>query len=400
MGSKTIILGALTVVLGVSYQTILKDWLYLNFGIGRIHTHLEDYPYTCRRLEHPLLSACEDLFLDYEGRAVYAACSTVESRRGWIPGGNHFNVSQRTLEDHVSVLKIDEPGADGLYGLHQLEITGGYKGVDNHNSIDVHGFDVEILPDSRRRFWMINHRPPVDESGNFLDATKLGANSTVEVFDLVPGSKNLEFVKTFANPIINTPNNIAATRDGGFVFTNDHSAKTGLIRSLTEIIGGGNTAMCESDNQCHSGPSNRFPNGIVQGKDGLYYVASSITGKISVYFLEANHTFTRIDEIDLRIHIDNLSVDANGDILAVGFPDVRKVRKSLEDPTVYAPTTAFRIRKLDTEDGGWKYVVTKILEDIDAKVLSAATSVVHDPKTGQLFFACLTAPFVVVCEEA
>ncbi|CAD6446020.1 64a09973-e2d6-4bbb-8aa8-b92e3e829c5b [Sclerotinia trifoliorum] len=399
MGSKTITLGVLTLVLGVFYQTILKDWLYLNFGIGRTYTHLEDYHYKCRRLEHPLLSACEDLFLDYEGRAVYAACSTVESRRGWIPGGNHYNVSQRTLEDHVSVLKIDEPGEDGFYGLHQLEITGGYKGVDHHNSIDVHGFDVEILPDSRRRFWMINHRPPVDESENFLDATKLGANSTVEVFDLVPGSKNLEFVKTVANPIINTPNNIAATGDGGFVFSNDHPAKTGFIRSLVKMIGGGNIAMCEPDNKCHSGPSNRFPNGIVQGQDGLYYVASSMKGKISVYSLEANHTFTHIDEIDLRTVIDNLSVDANGDILAAGFLDVRKVHKSLVDPTVGAPSAAFRIRKLDTEDGGWKYVVTKILEDIDAKVLSAATSVVHDPKTGQLFFGCLTAPFIVVCEK-
>lgn len=148
--------------------------------------------------------------------------------------GNLYNASKRTLEDHVSVLKIDEPGEDGLYGLHKLEITGGYRGVDNYNSIDVHGFDIEHLPDSRLRFWMINHRPPIDESGNFLDATTLGANSTVEVFDLAPGSTQLEFVKTVVNPIIETPNNIAATGDGGFVFTNDHSTKTpGLVSKLT-----------------------------------------------------------------------------------------------------------------------------------------------------------------------
>ncbi|KAJ8058980.1 hypothetical protein OCU04_011963 [Sclerotinia nivalis] len=314
--------------------------------------------------------------------------------------GNLHNVSKRTSEDHVSVLKIDEPGEDGLYGLHQLEITGGYKGVDNHKSIDVHGFDIEFLPDSRLRFWMINHRPPVDESGNFLDATNLGANSTVEVFDLVPGSRNLEFVKTVANPIIKTPNNIAATRDGGFVITNDHSTKTGLIRSLSMIIGGGNIAMCGSDNQCHGGPSNRFPNGIVRGQDGLYYVASTIKGKISVYSLESNHTFTQIDEIDLHMPLDNLSVDANGDILAAGLPDVLKVFKSLDDPTVSVPATAFRIRKFDTENGGWRYVVTKILEDIEAKVLSVTTSVVHDLKTGRLFFGSIIAPFVVVCEKA
>lgn len=85
MGSKTIILGVLTVLSGVLYQTILKDWLYLNFGVGRIHNVLEDYPFTCRRLEHPLLESCEDLFLDHEDRTLYAACSTVTSRKGWGP---------------------------------------------------------------------------------------------------------------------------------------------------------------------------------------------------------------------------------------------------------------------------------------------------------------------------
>ncbi|KAF7926666.1 uncharacterized protein EAE97_010175 [Botrytis byssoidea] len=400
MGSKTIILGALTVLSAVLYQTILKDWLYLNFGVGRTHNKLEDYPFTCRRVEHPLLESCEDLFLDHEDRTLYAACSTIASRRGWGPGGNLYNISQRTLEDHVSVLKIDEPGEDGLYGLHTLEVSGEYQGVDSHKSIDVHGFDVEFLSDSRLRFWMINHRPAIDESGNFLDATKVGANSTVEVFDLVPGSKKLEFVKTVANPIIKTPNNIAATGDGGFVFTNDHSTKTGLLRSLDMFFGGGNIAVCGSDNQCHSGPSNRIPNGIVRGQDGLFYVASTLRGKVFVYALEANNTFTQIDEIDLQMPLDNLSVDANGDILAAAFPDVLKLVKAMDDSTINVPATAFRIRKFDTEDGGWRYVVTKVLEDIQTSVLSAATSVVHDPKTGRLFFGSLTTSFVVVCDRA
>ncbi|ESZ95425.1 hypothetical protein SBOR_4166 [Sclerotinia borealis F-4128] len=386
---------SLTVLFGVFYQTILKDWLYLNFGIGRVHNRIEDFPYTCRRLEHPLLSSCEDLFLDHEDRTLYAACSTVESRRGWSPGGDLYNVSKRTLKDHVSVLNIDEPEDDGLYGLYQLEITGGYKGVDSHNSLDVHGFDVEYMPDSRLRFWMINHRPPVDESGNFLDAATLGANSTVEVFDLAPGSTKLEYVKTIADPIIQTPNGIAATRDGGILFLT-----YAQIRSLDMVIGGGNIAMCGFDNQCYSGPSNRFPNGIVQGQDGLYYVASSIRGKVTVYSLETNHTLTQVDEIDLHMPLDNLSVDANGDILAAGFPDILKLIKSVTEPTVNVPSTAFRIRKFDAADGGWKYVVTKILEDIEAKVLSASTSVAHDPKTGRLFFGAITAPFVVVCDKS
>lgn len=157
--------------------------------------------------------------------------------------------------------------------------------------------------------------------------------------------------------------------------------------------------MCGSDNQCHSGPSNRFPNGIVRGQDGFYYVASTIRGKVSVYALDSNNKFTQIDEIDLKMPLDNLSIDANGDILAAAFPDVVKAVKSSHNSTIGVPATAFRIRKFDIEDGGWRYVVTKVLEDIEASVLSGVTSVVHDPKTGRLFLGSITAPFIIVCDR-
>lgn len=164
------------------------------------------------------------------------------------------------------------------------------------------------------------------------------------------------------------------------------------------VLGSGNIASCGPDNQCHPGPSNRFPNGIVQGQDGLYYVASSVKGTISIYSLTHDSTLTQIDEIHVLMPLDNLSVDSNGDIFAVGFPDVVKLLKAIEDTGVSAPSTAFRIRRFDTEDEGSRYVVTKILEDIEAKFLHAATTVVHDPKTGSLFFGGVVAPYLVMCE--
>jgi hypothetical protein len=54
---------------------------------------------------------------------------------------------------------------------------------------------------------MINHRPPVNEAGNFLDASKVGANSTIEVFEHVTGSKELDYVKTIWSESVYTPNN-------------------------------------------------------------------------------------------------------------------------------------------------------------------------------------------------
>ena len=130
----------------------------------------------------------------------------------------------------MSVLHIDSPGADGLFGLHQLEITGNYRASSGGREIDILGIDIESLPDNRLRFWIVNNGISMDLAGVPRDATKAGANSTIEEFHLTRGSKQLEFVKTFYTDAIQTPNSVAATGDGGFVFTNDHGDyKTGAV---------------------------------------------------------------------------------------------------------------------------------------------------------------------------
>lgn len=142
-----------------------------------------------------------------------------------------LNVSgRRPGGDYVSVLDIDEPGADGLFGVRQLKRRG-YVGATGDGSLDLHGFDVEVVDGgSRLRFWMINHRPPVDGAGRYLDAGKVGANSTVEVFDVERGGEEvMVHVRTIASGVVATLNKLAATGDGGFVVTNDHSHKGLLI---------------------------------------------------------------------------------------------------------------------------------------------------------------------------
>lgn len=138
---------------------------------------------------------------------------------------NLFNASARTGSGHVAALAIDTPGSDGLYGVRALEFTGAVS------SVDVLGFDVEILADGRRRFWMINIRPPIDPvSGEPVDAAKYGANGTVEVFELSENGRSLEYVKTVADEAaVVSPNSIAALGDGEILITNDHNGKSTFV---------------------------------------------------------------------------------------------------------------------------------------------------------------------------
>jgi hypothetical protein len=137
---------------------------------------------------------------------------------------SRFNYSGRTKGgDSIIALNVDEPGQDGLFGLRRLEQTG-YSGAIGDKTLDLHGFDVEIDEDKQiLRFWMINHRPPVDIKGKLLDGSKFGANSTIEVFELRRGQQLMKHLKTITHDAIKTPNGLVLTGKDEFVITNDKS---------------------------------------------------------------------------------------------------------------------------------------------------------------------------------
>jgi hypothetical protein len=79
-------IGLAVVLCAFFYQWYLKDLLFVTMGIGRTLQSIDDFPYTCRRLRHERLEGCEDLWLDDEGRVLYAACSGSVARSQWNQG--------------------------------------------------------------------------------------------------------------------------------------------------------------------------------------------------------------------------------------------------------------------------------------------------------------------------
>lgn len=151
-----------------------------------------------------------------------------------------------------------------------------------------------------------------------------------------------------------------------------------------------------------------FPNGLVRGLDGLIYVPSSVNGRIGVYSLSST-VLTKIDEIEVGMPIDNLSVDANGDIFAAAFPDGLGLVEEVKNAAgALLPSTVWQIRKVSSEhdrdrkgkgSGASNYRVWKVLEDKERKVLPSATTVaVHDVKTGRIFLGGVISEHMTVCE--
>lgn len=87
MSGVTLKLTAVLIVgLGVLlYQMQLPRMISLGLGLAQTGAPLSTYPYTCRRLYHERLKACEDMWLSEATRQLFLACSEPLSRSLWAP---------------------------------------------------------------------------------------------------------------------------------------------------------------------------------------------------------------------------------------------------------------------------------------------------------------------------
>ena len=131
-------------------------------------------------------------------------------------------------------LDIDQPGDDGLFNLRAIKPLG-YTGATGDNSLDLLGLDAQILDADTVHFYFVNQRPPVDAAQNILDSSALGANSTIEVFEMKKGEDQMRHLRTIWSPAVWTPNRIAALGNGTLLVTNDHSVKVGLVSDPSDV---------------------------------------------------------------------------------------------------------------------------------------------------------------------
>ncbi|KAK8024378.1 hypothetical protein PG993_012444 [Apiospora rasikravindrae] len=418
-----LILGVIAVLLASLYQSNVHFVLYtgvrLYFGVGHTLEPLTAFPaYRCRRIEDERLQACEDMWLSEATRQLFLACSDPKGRQQWSPklsvtnhvalkeantkdgavlSGAIFNASGRSLTDHIAVLNIDEPeGVDGAGFRTRVLGTPGYPGTHGDgtlNLVGMSGHDGDSADGGEVRLWLIDAKPSVDLATGrvFEDQTAAGGNQTVEVFRAIGGRQAtaLEHLESFWDPLIMTPNRIAAVGDetNAFWVTNDlgHS-QSRWKRNLSPFFSQGSVAHCSSksknDNSqtsCHAAiPSGlSWPNGLVHNRhDGLLYVPSSMLGKVDIYAPTTAQNgspllpMKKVDTVDVGYAIDNLMVDKHGDVWAAVFPVAKKL----------GAAGGTRLRRCWRM--GW------------GEVLPMATSVVHDATTGRVI-----SPFIAVCDK-
>ena len=331
----------------------------------------------------------------------------MDERLTWLFSTGRLNASGRGEGDRIIALDIDKPiGA----GFEYREIpTPDYTGTNGDGRLHLVGLSGIDREDNTVDLFLVNNRPSINATtGSLADQAQVGGNSTIESFRINSQAETVQHVKTFADEQIATPNNIAANADGSFYFTNDHGLhRAGWRHDYSPTLKDGNVGFCSASGECKSVAGGyAFPNGLAFGADGLLYVPSTAGGNVVVYEPgKISGALTKVDTVKITYPLDNLNLDANGDLWVPGLPKLHQTLATFNDPMGAAdpPSTIFRIRKRRAlpgpgdDEGG--YEVEKVLEDSEGAVLPGATVAVHDVKTGRLFVGGVVSPFISVCER-
>ncbi|KAG9228325.1 hypothetical protein BJ875DRAFT_250164 [Amylocarpus encephaloides] len=398
------------VFFAILYQFLVKDFLFEVLGYARKTSSVHEYSrYECEKVDELGLEGCEDMWLHHKTGFLYMACSDSASRQQWLPAIGHLNASGRGLKDRIAVLDTRGPGR--LAARIQWLSIENFSGINGDATLNLQGFDIRADKHTNTlRILLINHRPPISETtGELLDASKLGANSTIELFQTTVGGSSMRHVRTYSNEVIQTPNRVAWINEHSFVFTNDHSSKVGRTRVLELALGGGSVGYCDG-HRCNIAYSSGLngPNGLVRGLDGLIYVPNTVGRKIQVLSLSEDHKLQNLYEIANLLPLDNLSVDENGNIFAAAFPKLYKWSQFTTDAfNVHPPSTVLKIsragkpyrrdRQLDSaKQHNGDFIVEKVLED-NSGILPGSTVAVHDSQTGKIFLGSVLSPFITIC---
>lgn len=146
---------------------------------------------------------------------------------------------KRSLNDAVIVADIDKPHGD--FFVTRVLSTQGYEGISGDNKrMYLHGIDGldGQSEDGKPKISiaLINHRASVDAvTGKVLDASAVGGNSTVEIFETGPDATELRHVQTYAQPNITVPNRATFAGDdvdAGIYVTNESKAKVGFVSTI------------------------------------------------------------------------------------------------------------------------------------------------------------------------
>jgi arylesterase/paraoxonase len=195
-------------------------------------------------------------------------------------------------------------------------------------------------------------------------------NHRIEIYEL--DGSGLSLRQTVSDPMLVSPNDLAAVGPRQFYVTNDHRRVSGLGMLIEDYgrLRNANVVFFDGTRFSEALSGIGCPNGINLSRDGrtLYLAA---TTERTLYAFDRDPETNRlilIEKVDLRTGVDNIELDRDGGLWVAGHPKMLQFVKHAEDPSVLSPSQILHLTP--RPDGGFAIVEVYLN---DGREISAAS---------------------------
>jgi arylesterase/paraoxonase len=267
-----------------------------------------------------------------------------------------------------------EPGRGALYAYDLGSQRPRLVNLTPDADPDFRPHGISLHPDARSGevLYVINHA---------------GGKHTIEVFDLVGGS--LRKRTTLSDPLLVSPNDLVAVGHDQLYITNDHGYASGLMRTLEDFgrLPFSNVIYFDGSRFSEAVSRITYANGINTSHDGRTVYVASVTGRaVRVYDREPESgLLTSREKIRAASGVDNIEVDAQGNLWIGAHPQLLRVMAHTADPAERSPSQVLRVSR-----GPEGYSVEEVYLDLGDQISGSSVAAVrgdrlligaiHDPR--------------------
>lgn len=317
------------------------------------------------------------------------SCTRVQA----VPGPEDIAIDRSRGVAYISaydrrLAASDDPGAGGVRGgIYLMELDAPIDELFLRPITPImpekfrpHGISLFTAADGSRTLMAVNH--PGDDQ------------HTVEIFDLSDDNV-LTHRRTVEDPLIVSPNDVAAISPDAFYVTNDHNMPGQDGRTTAAIFASPITTVVFHDGETSTVAVDELAlaNGVATSADmSKVYVAELLARTLRVYDRDADtNELTLVDQVFLGTGVDNIDVAEDGSLWIGGHPQLATYTEHASDPANLSPSHVVVVRPFE---GGGGEASTAYLDE-GAELSGSSVGATYK---NRLFIGAVFDPAVLVCD--
>lgn len=199
-----------------------------------------------------------------------------------------------------------------------------------NNKLHPHGISLYLGENGEASLFVVNHRPDGEH---------------IEIFDYADST--LVHRESIRGGLMTSPNDVVAVGPRSFYVTNDHGNVSALGRTLEEYLRLARSYVLYYDGQNFKKVAEDilYANGINVSHDGKTVYVAACTGlKIHLYDRDTASGVLKLKkEIPLGTGVDNIELDAEGNLWVAAHPQLLTFTRHAKDASKLSPSEILKI---------------------------------------------------------